>query len=357
MGKPSAAYFLACAVLFGAPVAAVPAEAAIQPGKVMIFKNWVAGCDNSRSCQALPLGNPDGSGNQMPLVLTRSGDSAGAITIGIADADTKSDRYRLLIDNRVVDTGPILAGEVQVQIRGKDAVRLARSMVRGSVLKLVDGYGVTLGQSSLSGYAAAMRLVDVTQKRNGSASAIVARGTKALRIASPVIPVITTKKIVPTDQIPDATSLVALAENSSCAGERLDVTQDTAYSLGESGGIPRALALISCGSGAYNFSSVIFVGSKDVKGKWNFQPAKFDYGQDVKNAAGDQQVLVNSGWDSATQSINSYSKSRSIGDCGRAETYVWDGSMFRLTRATIMEPCRGASDWITIWRADVMLIN
>jgi Protein of unknown function (DUF1176) len=353
--------------LLGAPVAVAPVTATpvvatsvgpgVQPGKVTIFKNWAVGCDNGQSCQALPLGSPDGSGNPMPLVLTRSGDGAGAITIDIADADTKSDRYRLLVDKHVVDTGPILPGEVQVQVRGKDALRLARAMVRGSVLKLVDGSGIALGQASLSGYAAALRLADVAQKRNGSASAIVARGARPVRAAPPAIPVITTKKIIPTDQIPDATSLVALAENSSCAGERFDVTQDTAYSLGETGGIPRALALISCGSGAYNFSSVVYVGSKDAQGKWSFEPAKFDYGQDVKNATGDQQVLVNSGWDSATQSINSYAKSRGIGDCGRAETYVWDGSMFRLTRATVMEPCRGASDWITVWRADVMLIN
>jgi hypothetical protein len=322
MGKPSSALLLACALSFGAPIAVANVSGTLQTGKVTIFKNWAVGCDNGQSCQALPLGIADGSGNPLPLKVTRDGDAAGAISIDIADADTKSDRYRLMVDKRVIDTGPILAGEVQVQIRGKDAVRVARAMVHGSALKLVDGLGVTLGQASLSGYSEALRLFDSTQKRNGIASAIVVRGAKAYRAAPPAIPVITTKKILSSDQIPDTPSLVALAESGSCAGERFDVTQDTAYSLGQTGGSPRALALISCGSGAYNFSTAVYIGSKDAQGKWQFAPAKFDYGQDIKNAAGDQQVLVNSGWDSATQTINSYSKNRGIGDCGRGETYV-----------------------------------
>ncbi len=355
MGKPSSAYLFAFALLLGASVSASTQPVNVQAGKVTVIKNWAAGCNNVLACQAVPLGDADGSGNPMPLLLSRAAGAAGAISIDIADADTKSDRYRLYVDKRVVDTGLILPGEVQVQVRGKDAVRLARAMVRGSVLKLVDGSGKTLSEASLSGFSAALRSIDAAQKRSGTTSAIVARGTKPMRSLPPAVPAITVKKIIPTDQIPDAAALVALAEGGSCAGERLDVTQDTAYSLGETGGIPRALAMISCGSGAYNFSTAVFIGSRNAQGKWTFEPAKFDYGQDVKNAAGDQQVLVNSTWDSAAQSINSYSKYRGIGDCGRGETYVWDGTMFRLTRATVMDPCRGASNWISVWHMDVVL--
>jgi len=51
--------------------------------------------------------------------------------------------------------------------------------------------------------------------------------------------------------------------------------------------------------------------------------------------------------------LNSYNKGRGLGDCGNAETYVWDGATFRLVQAYAMSECRGSTEWLTIWRAKV----
>src|SRR3546814_20523664 len=64
-------------------------------------------------------------------------------------------------------------------------------------------------------------------------------------------------------------------------------------------------------------------------------------------------MLVNYGWDAARSTLSSYTRGRGLGDCGGAETYVWDGSPFRLVEARSMGECRGAMKWITTWRANV----
>jgi Protein of unknown function (DUF1176) len=357
MGKPSSAWLLASTLLFGTPIGATIPQHIVAPDPVQVFKDWAVGCDNIRTCEAIPLAKDGVSIDNLSLVFGRDAGPNGKIHISISGFASKSDRYKLLVDNKLVDTGPLLPGEVPVEVNGKEAVKLARAILRGSILRLVDGEGVKLGQASLAGASAALRYIDAAQGRTRTVTALVSKGKKPGGMKTPDLPAIQVPRITPTDSIPDAASLVALAEGSSCAGERLNVTQDTAYSLGKSDNIPRALALISCGSGAYNISTAVYVGTQAVGGKWTFEPAQFDYGPNVKNAAGDLHVLVNSGWDSKTQTINSYAKYRGIGDCGRAETYVWDGKIFRLTRAAAMEECRGASDWITVWRAEVKLIG
>ncbi len=336
MGKLLSATLMIFASLLAAPVHAV-----IQPNKVQVFKDWAVGCDNGGACEALPLASENGAIENMALVFRRDVNAKTMPRISISGFVSTSGRYTLLVDNKVVDVGAILPGDMPIELTGKDATKVVKAIKRGKSIKLVDGAGTKLGQASLSGATNALRYIDKIQRP-------VPR--KAGRF---VVPMITVPRIMPTDKIPDTGSLVALAEGSSCAKDRIDVTQDTAYSLGNSSKGPSALALISCGNGAYNFSTAVFVGTQDLGGKWTFEPARFDYGPAQKNGAGDLAVLINSGWDSAAQSINSYSKYRGLADCGRSETYVWDGDMFRLTNATAMDACRGAGDWITVWRAEV----
>jgi hypothetical protein len=336
MGKPLSACLMLCALILTAPVHAV-----IEPNKVQVFKDWAVGCDNGGACEALPLASENGAIENMALVFRRDLNAKAMPRISISGFVSTSDRYTLLVDSKVVDTGAILPGDAPIELTGKDANKLVSAIRRGKSIRLIDGAGKKLGQASLSGATNALQYIDKIQRPVTK---------KAGRF---VVPTVTVPRIMPSDKIPDTGSLVALAEGSSCAKDRVDVTQDTAYSLGNSGKGPSALALISCGNGAYNFSTAVFVGTQDPGGKWTFEPARFDYGPAQKNGAGDLAVLINSGWDSATQSINSYSKFRGLADCGRSETYVWDGSMFRLTNASAMDVCRGAGDWITVWRAEV----
>lgn len=96
-----------------------------------------------------------------------------------------------------------------------------------------------------------------------------------------------------------------------------------------------------------------YVGTKNASGKWIFEPARFDF---VANKE-DPPLLVNASWEPQKQQLDSLSKGRGLGDCGNAESYVWDGTMFRLISAIGLNECRGSTNWLTLWRAEVELFD
>ncbi len=329
----------------------------VKPSKVMTYKDWAVGCDNGLSCQAvalMPEGLPEGS---LSIVAVRAEGVNGAFSIDMSGAASKSDRFRILIDGKVADTGAVPVGSATIKVTGADAMKLARAMAKGKKLRLINGAGTELGAASLAGSAAAFRYADAAQGRAGSRGAIIATGPKMATAKTVSLPVISAKKIKPAKILPDAGALVALSEGSPCAAERFGPTADSAYSLGSGPDGPQALVLLNCGSGAYNFSSGIYTGQRNGKGKWTFEPAKFDYGAAGFSEDSKIPLLVNAGWDAATQTISSYAKGRGIGDCGSSENFVWDGNMFRLIGATVMGECRGSLDWIPVWRAEVRLVD
>ena len=329
----------------------------VVPSKVMTYQDWAVGCDNGLFCQAvalMPEGLPEGS---LSIVVIRSEGTNGALSIDMSGASSKSDRFRILIDGKVADTGSLQVGSDIIKITGADAMKLARAMAKGKMLRLIDGAGSELGAASLAGSAAAFRYADSVQGRARSRGAIIATGSKMATAKTAALPIITAKKIKPTNILPDATTLVAFSETSPCAAERFGPTEDLAFSLGSGSNGPQALVLLNCGSGAYNLSSGIYTGKRDSKGKWAVEPAKFDYATTGFSVDSKIPLLVNANWDAATQTISSYAKGRGVGDCGSSESFVWDGAMFRLSRATFMGECRGSLDWIPVWRAEVKLID
>jgi Protein of unknown function (DUF1176) len=326
-------------------------------GLQKFFVDWAVACDNRLACEALSMQPADRAFEGISLSLTRAS-LTGEIAIALGGLETKSDRYRLVIDGRVADTGPIdgTASE-PIKVTGTDALRLARSLAKGRTLLLRDGKGVELGSISLKGSRDAFQYIDRVQNRTMTKTALTNPGAKDLRVKWAPTPTITAKRIVPTEATPDAATLVSLIEASSCKEERYGVTEDTAYSLGKVDGKARALVMISCGAGAYNFASAAYIGTEEAAGKWQFAPAEFDYGDKVRTMDGSVQLLVNADWDPANQTISSFAKGRGLSDCGNAESYVWDGSSFRLITAYAMDQCRGSLDWLAVWRADVKLVD
>jgi Protein of unknown function (DUF1176) len=321
------------------------------------FHGWAVACDNRLACEAIALQPELAPFDGISLLLTRAA-MTGDIAITLSGFETKSDRYRVIIDGRIADTGAINADAAgPITVTGPDALRLARSLAKGRTLTLRDGEGAEIGKISLRGSAAAFGHIDKIQNRAATKTALTAPGARNLVVNWMPSPVITAKKIVPTETTPDATTLVSLIEGSPCKEERYGVTEDTAYSLGRVGGKARALVMISCGSGAYNFASAAFIGTEEAAGKWRFAPAEFDYGEAIRTMDNSVQLLVNADWDAATQTMSSFAKSRGPGDCGNAESYVWDGAQFRLISAYAMDQCRGSLDWLALWHADVKLVD
>ena len=265
------------------------------------------------------------------------------------------DRYRMFVDNRLVDTGPIVDGDYPIEIVGQDAKKVAQAIVKGKKLVLQDPDDKIISKISLAGSSAALRYIDQQQGRAGTKTALVAKGSRVFQPRTTGIPLITVDRWESAALVPEAGALVALAEDSKCKDDRFGLVEDQAYPLGKRGNRYRALVLISCGAGAYNFSTAPYIGdyvqnSEGGEG-WTFAPAKFDR-QPSWGGEGADPLLVNVGWDEQDQILSSYGKGRGLGDCGKAENYVWDGEMFRLIEASAMTECRGAHEWITTWRAN-----
>ena len=264
-------------LVFAAQVAATPPGAVhkVMPGETRYFKNWAAGCDNTLSCQAIamqPLENQEG---YLTLSLARDAGKGRTSIIEITGMDADVSKYQIYADKRLILSGTLKGVNDSITLSARDSVRLARVIPNGQELRITGEAGKLLGRISLSGSSAALRYLDSQQKRT----------------AKPM-PVITAKRITKNELIPETGDLVALAENGKCTALRQGVTEDSAYSLGNVGGTAKALALISCGNGAYNYSSVAFVGTRGSDAKWKFESAKFDYaGADASTDTGMQHGI------------------------------------------------------------------
>ncbi|MEH6790218.1 DUF1176 domain-containing protein [Parasphingorhabdus sp.] len=342
-----------------ATLAAATATPAAQPGEVRTFKDWAVGCDNGGICRAVSL-IPEETGTPFddlhgPISIIRTAGSDEMLRIRAAVPAENIDRYRMFVDGRLVDTGPVVEGDYPIEIVGADARKVLQAIIKGSNLRLQAPDGATISQISLAGSSAALRYIDEQQGRAGTRTALVAKGSRPFRHAQATIPTISTDPWDAAELEPEIADIVALAEESRCRDERYGVVEDQVFPLGKRGNRFRALVLISCGAGAYNFSSAPYIGEYVANARatsgWTFTPAKFDR-QPSWGGEGTDPLLVNAGWDEQNQTLSSYGKGRGLGDCGKAENYVWDGDMFRLIEASAMSECRGAHEWITIWRAN-----
>lgn len=312
-----------------------------SPGEVKQFRDWIVACDNGGRCeaQALPPENaPDGA---PVLSIIREPDADSAPEIAFPDMDRPPEAGELTIDGRAAPTEPMA---------------LALALSRGLKLTVPGDAESQPVAISLRGSAAALRYIDVKQKRAGTMTAMVARGRRTLRPSDWTLPVIKAPQLYPATIVPSADWMVRLAETSACKDERTGVTEDRAFSLGGVGSIHKAIVLIGCGSGAYNFLSAIYIGRYDSERPeqgWIFAPARTDFLSDPEMRADGAPVLINADWDEEGGTLSTFAKARGIGDCGNADSYAWDGEQLRLTGRRNMPVCRGSIDWPTVWRARV----
>jgi len=331
---------------------AAASASAPQPGDLKVYKDWAVGCDNARVCQMVslfPENNP--AGDEGLVVITRTAERKDRLKVKILLNGTGVDRYRMLIDGRLVDTGPVVKGDDPIEIVGADAHKVVAALIKGNNLKLVGPNGVTLSTVSLAGTAASMRYMDDQQQRARTKTALVAKGSRRFVPPPNIVPTIMISASTPSTQAPETGDIVALAEGSECNNERFGLAEDQTFPLGQKDKTQRALVLISCGAGAYNFVSAAYIGENTGEGTgWSFKPASFDYKQEL-GELDKAPLLVNASWNGEDQVLSTYNKGRGLGDCGNAESYVWDGEQFRLIAASAMDECRGAYEWVPLWQA------
>ncbi|MCX8476129.1 MAG: DUF1176 domain-containing protein [Sphingomonas sp.] len=324
------------------------AQAAPAPSDVKTFGDWAVACDNLLSCEAASLMSDEAFDNVPQIAITREAGAAGALAIEISpDADYRGS-WRIEIDGKMVLTGTLTAPSLVIS--GSSAAQLIDAMLKGQSMLLQGADGKTLSLASLKGISATLRYFDAQQGRAGSKTALVARGDRPANTlpAAPAAPRVTFVRPSGKPAAISAPLRAAMGEQSQCDVVYADgvggdpQTETFALSAG------KTLALIPCGSGAYNYSSVPFV---IERGKATV--ARFDHVPGWTQAEG-VATLVNADWDPAKGQLSSYTKGRGLGDCGGSETYVWDGAMFRLVEARAMGECRGSTNWLRVWKAEAV---
>lgn len=324
-----------------------PAEA---PGKLETYRDWIIGCDNGGGCEAVSLLPEDGGGGDMPATISIMREAGGSAqpVITITPARAARGQVELMVDGIGVARAT-MAGDV-VKFSGVQAYAVIGQLARGARFELVE-HGKSLGHASLSGSSSALRYMDARQGRAGTVTALVAKGplrSAAVR-AAPALPVVRIASMPPSGKGEALwqTEVDRVNVLTGCAGENLANAEVEVFPLPHN----RSLLFVPCGAGAYNFTSVPVIASGKV-GRRTFELALFDrrprWGDDAR-----VPLLVNTRWDGSRALLTSYAKGRGLGDCGNSEDYVWDGSRFRMVRASLMTECRGARDWITVFRAQV----
>ena len=321
-----------------------------RPGLLETYKDWTIGCDNRNRCEAVALWPQDGAIPENPVMVgvAREAGPGGETQVWASRDARGSGAMRFIVDGRVVATAQSRDGEAAV--RGAQADALAMALARGGSLEIRDGTRI-LGRPSLAGAGAALRYMDARQGRAGTNTALVATGPLGANAVRPVPPPVTIRRAVipalPTPAPLWRAELTTLGTLTGCAEEMKEAEAPDQHSLSRT----QTLILVPCGSGAYNMT-VVPVIATGIQGRRSFHLADFDY-RAAFGEPGERFVLVNAGWTADKAELASYAKGRGIGDCGSAETYVWDGARFRLVDASSMGECRGAWRWITTWTAQV----
>ncbi|WP_343517957.1 DUF1176 domain-containing protein [Sphingomonas sp.] len=328
--------------------------AAPQPAPVKVFGAWAVGCDNARRCEMTSIWPDDNQPeegspyDQVSVSIDRAAGPAGGFTVEIQlPGNSGSDRVRVSTE-RGFSIWAVPRNDL-LRFTGAQAAQIIAAMVDGTDLRVGDETSVS-GMASLKGSSAALRFIDAEQGRAGTVTAAAAKGAKPASTvpAPPALPQI--GYVRPAGAAAPFTPAMrkALDKSSECGsvyeGGTGELPGVETHALG--GG--KTLVLLPCGSGAYNFSTAPYI----LSGKGAPVRARFDVSPGM--IAEGPQELVNASFDAKTGRLESYSKARGIGDCGGAETYVWDGAMFRLVEARSMPECRGSIDWLTTWRAQAV---
>ncbi len=377
MTRALSRFLLVAALLAGAaPVAAQPAPAApslpaeplsgsgdapplpvaaptpgLPPlGQLRVFEDWAVGCDNRLSCSAVSL-LPEGAGDVYGVLvwIGREGGPDGESTIELSGAYELRGKIDLLIDN--IEIGQMVAARDMAWASGPSAFELIRRLGSSYTFEIRQGKA-SVAAPSLSGLAQALRYIDEQQGRVGSEGALAAIGDKPETLARPLPEVPSfpvsdgAPTLPPTPLTPEeAQAARALA---ACGGRQRDTLPLSLHMLDGM----HMLALLACDANADNVSSVALIATGEP-GARSFAFAHFDLMPGFTGDPGNPPLIVNAQWNPPKAALSSFARGRPLGDCGTAETYRWDGIMFRLTQARAMPVCRGAWEWPVIWSVPV----
>lgn len=318
---------------------AADAAAAPRPGELRTFNDWTVGCDNAGNCKAVALA-PEDSVGEWPAFLPsveRDAGAGGTVRIVFSGQDEATAPIAIAIDGKPVASG----GTQQGRFEGVEALRIAEALAQGSRMRIESAGKVA--DVSLRGASAALRYMDAEQGRADSAGALVAKGARPDNSAARALPVIRAAAVSGTPATITPALAQAMRDRAGCESfEGLELGDPEAHALSDG----RTLALVPCSRGAYNAISAVFVVENGTP-----RPAGMDWDSGMSPEENAVPSVVNGAFENGV--LTSYAKGRGLGDCGTMSSFVWNGTIFRLSELSQMGECRGSTDYITTWRTRV----
>lgn len=334
-------------------VLAASVGAPLAHAEIKGFKDWMVGCDNVLSCTAMALPRQDGDPIGYIQVKREAG-PAGALRVLVSvlsEQEAAQAEVTIRIDGQPYGGGPLKAEAdgvyARVRFTGDDAARFAAAIVNAKSLtaqrtdKGAPGDAIDI---SLNGSSAALRYVDATQRRDGGATALVAKGAKTAKDVppAPAAPAVLAKPIKAYETLPKKPAGLPAVDPDDC----FNMSPEDSYLAFDLGGGATLWGVCS-GTGAYNFSFDFYVASGAAK------PAKIRFVAPDTGPTEWDGFLTNPYVDEETGLLSAFSKARGIGDCGDMQSWAWDGKAFQMTLHEVMDECRGISseDWIRTYIA------
>ncbi|WP_461342812.1 DUF1176 domain-containing protein [Brevundimonas sp. GN22] len=308
------------------------------------FRDWTAICDNVNNCAAYGPGEDNGG---FVLVKLAAGPEARPRVYADSWAlQSPTVPTRLDIDGRNYagvwgdpDT------DLNVLTFENPSDQLLRALANGQALTLsANAERISV---SLTGAAAAFLWIDERQGRLGTTTALVRKGDRPassvpdaptpprIRVAAPVSQTDLPKTLSPhVTALPRARECASLYENKSFGRDDWAV-----HRLGTD----TLLWELPCGAGAYNFSQAYVLSANDGSGARALE---------FPTPRGPLDSLVNSSFDSQTNTIGAFGKGRGVGDCGSMASWAWTGREFALLSEDNMSDCLGIhwDIWPSTWR-------
>ena len=330
---------------------ALPLACAAATPVYRTFGDWVVGCDNGARCEA--IGMQDAYPQLVLRLVLEGGPTAEPVLT--LESDAPVDPRDLRLDGARFAAAALVQPGEGMQTIGRDGAqaRAFLDAIRNGA-QLQAGTGEDAPAASLTGLSAALLLIDETQGRLDTVTALRRRGPlPAARVpAAPVLPAPVPPVPSPPLGKDEAQALIARVRLQAAPEvAREDCFVDPAEAFDAAGALDgdEALVMLECWRGAYQSSSLLFRTRRDGSG--TAVRLRLPLPAHVE---GERRVVdAFTNVDFSAGHLSHMAKGRGIADCGESASWTYDGRDFRLQRYHLLDRCRGGApgEWPALWRS------
>ncbi|EOW2138718.1 DUF1176 domain-containing protein [Stenotrophomonas sp. GD03908] len=324
-------------LLLACPLTALAAA----PAKSLYFQHhdWVAACDNTRTCRAAGYATDEDS--TLSVLLTRKGGPNQAIQGRLSlqpEEGQPQPKGALHLRIQQQDLGVLAPakGEGTHSLNAAQTSALLSALVRDGGVSVTDGAGRRWPLSD-KGAAAVLLKIDEYQGRLGTPGAVMRKGSTPESSVPAALAVPVVRKAATVDSTPGDPAFARLAASPALrAALRASLKDDSCDGLLETDAdVPlsnsplqiqrldaqHVLVNVQCWRAAYNTGD----------GYWVARP----------EAPYQAQWVTSDAIDYADGQIIAAQKGRGLGDCISQNTWTWDGTRFIATSEVAAGLCRG----------------